>query len=227
VKNCTWGITIMTIVIMFATVLGMVHSHWAGGEMDFWEFLARSEGPAVVVTVILLLRRPLTRMVDEVALKAIDLGGAKVEFDKRLSAVEALMKEREKLAADPEFRAAAWRGAQQQVREAWQGLERHASGELSEEDAQALKRLQEWKDEFLNRRTSFSFDEVSQFREDAEQLMMRMRSPGISSTFWQLDQPSPRWPSTPAAPAVKRPWIGAAGGRVFAKWPPGCPLRRG
>jgi hypothetical protein len=27
VKNCTWGITIMTIVIMFATVLGMVHSH--------------------------------------------------------------------------------------------------------------------------------------------------------------------------------------------------------
>ena len=27
VKNCTWGIAIMTIVIMFATVFGVVHSH--------------------------------------------------------------------------------------------------------------------------------------------------------------------------------------------------------
>ena len=27
VKNCTWGITITTIVIMFATIWGMVHSH--------------------------------------------------------------------------------------------------------------------------------------------------------------------------------------------------------
>jgi hypothetical protein len=33
--------------------------------------------------------------------------------------------------------------------------------------------------------------------------------------------------TSPGPPVKRRPWIGAAGARVFAKQPPSCPLRRG
>lgn len=150
--------------------------------MDFWEFLARSESPALVGVVIWLLHRPLKRMADEVIPKTIELLGVKIEVEKRLSALEQLAKEQREFEADPKVHAILARGAQQQVREAWQRLEverRHISGELPAEDAQALKRLQEWKDEFLNHRTSFSLVEVHQFRVDTEQLITRLNV-GIS-----------------------------------------------
>ena len=144
--------------------------------MDFWEFLVRSEWPALAGVVIWLLHRPLKRMVEDVIPTRIDLWGAKAELEKRLSAVEALMKEhREFVSQNTPAMATA---GLKLVRDTWQRLEaeRRISGNLSEEDARDLTRLQELKDEFLHHRTSFTLDEVHKFKEDAEQLMMHMRA---------------------------------------------------
>jgi hypothetical protein len=145
--------------------------------MDIWEFLARSEWPALAGAVVWLLHRPLKRMAEDVIPKTVELLGAKVELEKRLSALEAYAEEQRKLEADPKVHARLARGARKAVSDAWQRLEakrRHFSGELPEEDARALMQLQQWKDEFLNDRAEFTYDEVFRFKEDAEQLMARM-----------------------------------------------------
>ena len=146
-------------------------------SVDFLEFVARSEWLLPTVVVIWLFHRPLKRMADEVIPKTIALWGAKIELEKRLSALEALQKEQREFLADPKVHAELASSAKKVVRDAWQLLEterRRISGALSEEDAQALKQLQEWKDEFLNHRKSFHYDEVLRFKGDAEQLRARI-----------------------------------------------------
>jgi len=145
--------------------------------MDLGEFLVRSEWPALAGVVIWLLHRPLKRMAEDVFPTKIELWGFKAELEKRLSAVEALMKEHEEFVAKnmPEMA----RVGLKLVSDTWRRLEaerRHTSGDLSEEDAREWTRLQELKDEFLHHRTSFTYGEVLEFKEDAERLMAHMRA---------------------------------------------------
>ena len=59
--------------------------------MDILEFLARSEWPIVALVAVLVIRKPLGRMVDRVNPKKVDAWGFKAEFEKRLEKAELLV----------------------------------------------------------------------------------------------------------------------------------------
>jgi hypothetical protein len=59
--------------------------------MDALEFLARSEWPLVAITTILLLRKPLGRMMDDVTLTKLDAWGGKAEFERKIGNVRAAL----------------------------------------------------------------------------------------------------------------------------------------
>jgi hypothetical protein len=77
-----------------------------------------------------------------------------------------LQKEQREFLADPKVHAQLASSAKEGFAMLGNCWRRQISGALSEEDAQALKQLQEWRDEFLNHGKSFHYDEVLRFKDE-------------------------------------------------------------
>lgn len=58
--------------------------------MDVWEFLARSEWPALLAFGVWYFREPIKGMAKDVVVRKVDVLGVKAEFDRKLDKAEAL-----------------------------------------------------------------------------------------------------------------------------------------